>query len=65
MWQAFCLITAAGISLQIMRCIRIAVTKVEELTKGLRQALDTQDVARIARRVRRHTPLPAGVAVGA
>lgn len=44
---------------QIMRCIRIAASKVQELTAALRAALDARDVARIASRVRRHATAPA------
>ncbi len=47
---------------QILRCIRIATAKVEELTAALREALDAQEVARIARRVQRHAAPPATAA---
>lgn len=59
--------TFACAPVQILRCIRIAATKVEELTKWLREALDAHEVARIQRRVRRHsnTAAPASAAAAA
>ncbi|KAL4427701.1 hypothetical protein ABPG75_001790 [Micractinium tetrahymenae] len=38
---------------QLMRCVRLAATKVEELTAALRKALDAHAVARVQARVRR------------
>lgn len=49
----------------ILRCVRIAASQVEELTSGLRAALDAHEVARIARRVRRHGAKPASPAPAA
>lgn len=46
-------------SSMMLRCIRIAASKVEELTQKLREALDAHEVARIQRRIRRHTPAVA------
>ncbi len=47
--------------MQILRCVRIAISKVEELTAAVREALDAQEVSRIARRVRRHAAPPVAV----
>ena len=41
-------------SSQVMRCVRIATARVEELTAQLRAALKGHEVARLAARVRRH-----------
>ncbi len=49
---------------QLMRCVRLAATKVEELTAALRKALEAHAVARVAARVRRQPGAapPAGAA---
>ena len=39
---------------QVMQCMRIAATKVKDLTAQLRKALEAHEVARVAARVRRH-----------
>lgn len=39
-----------------MRCMRIAAAQVELLTAVLRAALKAHELARVAARVRRHTP---------
>lgn len=53
---------------QLMRCIRLATQKVEELTSLIRKALEAHEVARVQARVRRHAggagPAAAAAAAG-